>query len=60
MAVYGIGAYYKGRGDVSRESIDNGFCGFGYTEEEQPALYELMRQVSPVSYTHLDVYKRQL
>ena len=46
MAVYGIGAYYKGRGDVSRESIDNGFCGFGYTEEEQPALYELMRQVS--------------
>ena len=43
MAVYGVGAYYKGRGDVSRESIDNGFCGFGYTEEDQLALYELMR-----------------
>lgn len=44
MAIYGIGAFY-GTNDVSQDFIDNEVSCIGWTNEEAPSLYNIMRQI---------------
>ena len=41
-----------------RNTVRDDFCGI-YLKEAPCKRYELWQRVQPVSYTHLDVYKRQ-
>ena len=42
MAIYGIGAYYEGRGDVSGQFIGNNIAGVGWDSIEAPELHKFI------------------
>ena len=69
MAVWGIGAYNpKNNEDKAKQFVEKGKIEIGYTEEEKPMFYRLLKSIEygdlvfikaryrydkPVSYTHL-------
>lgn len=48
MAVWGIGAYYPGeQEDKAKKFVENGRIIIGYTEEEHPDYYVMLRTIKP-------------
>ncbi len=48
MAVWGIGAYYPGeQEDKAKKFVENGRIIIGYTEEEHPDYYMMLRTIKP-------------
>ena len=45
MAIFGIGAYYEGHGDVSGTFISGNFIGTGWTIIQAPELHEYLRSL---------------
>jgi hypothetical protein len=45
MAIFGIGAYYDGERDVSREFIQNDLAGVGYSEPDAPEIHRYVRSL---------------
>jgi hypothetical protein len=45
MAIYGIGAYYGDRGDVSGDFISAGIAGPGWDDTDAPELHQFIRSL---------------
>lgn len=45
MAIYGIGAFYDGITDVSKEFIEKGIVCIGWSEDDAPTLHEILRSL---------------
>jgi hypothetical protein len=45
MAIFGVGAYYDNKRDVTEDFIQQGIACVGWPEEDAPALYSLLRRV---------------
>ena len=57
MAIFGIGAYYGERGDVSQDFIRKGVACVGWTQAEAPSLHKLLRhiRIGDIIYIKTDV-----
>lgn len=42
MAIYGIGAFYDGKNDMSQEFIANGLAGVGWSQVQAPELHRFI------------------
>jgi len=45
MAVWGIGAYFQGEGDITKDCLKEKVAVIGYMEEEKPRYYEMIQSV---------------
>lgn len=58
MAVWGIGAFYKGvpTKNVTQHFIDNNCACIGWKEHEAPVLYEVFKSVQVGDYIYIKSY----
>ena len=53
MAVWGIGAYFQGEGDITKDCLKEKVAVIGYMEEEKPRYYEMIQSVEVLSLIHI-------
>src|SRR4051812_30035245 len=56
MAMFGIGAHYKGTGDVSQEFIDGNLIACGWPVSDAPDLHQFFKSLSVGDIVYLKSY----